>query len=109
IGPPTLTGFVGTGYATARRGEILMTSLNISLPEPLRVFVDAQVAEGRYATAEECIQQLIREDAKRRARDKVDALLLEGLNDGEPIPVTPAYWEAKEQQLVQRHGNAEEE
>ena len=85
-----------------------MTSLNISLPKPLRAFVDTQVAEGRYASPEEYIQQLIREDAKRRTREKVDALLLEGLNSGEPIPVTPEYWEAKERQLAESHGEAEE-
>jgi antitoxin ParD1/3/4 len=86
-----------------------MTPLNISLPEPLRAFVDTQVAEGRYASPDEYIQQLIREDAKRRTREKVDALLIEGLSSGEPIPVTPEYWEAKERQLTERHGKADEE
>ncbi len=86
-----------------------MTTLNISLPEPLRAFVDTQVAEGRYATPDEYIQQLIRDDAKRRTRDKVDALLLEGLTSGEPLSVTPEYWEAKERQLAERHGKADEE
>src|SRR5438445_4979079 len=100
---------MGTNYATARRGVLSVTSLNISLPEPLRAFVETQVAEGRYATPEEYIQQLIREDAKRRTREKVDALLLEGLNSGEPIPVTPEYWEAKDRQLAERYGKADEE
>lgn len=86
-----------------------MTPLNISLPEPLRAFVDSQVAEGRYASPDEYIQQLIREDAKRKTREKVDALLIEGLSSGEPVPVTPEYWEAKERQLTERYGKADEE
>lgn len=86
-----------------------MTPLNISLPEPLRAFVDSQVAEGRYASPDEYIQQLIREDAKRKTREKVDALLIEGLSSGEPVPVTPEYWEAKERQLTERYGKADKE
>jgi antitoxin ParD1/3/4 len=74
-----------------------MTTLNISLPEPLRTFVETQVAEGRYPTPDEYIQQLIRDDARRQAREKVDALLIEGLKSGEPLPVTAAFWEAKDQ------------
>jgi len=86
-----------------------MTPLNISLPEPLRAFVDSQVAEGRYASPDEYIQQLIREDAKRKTREKVDALVIEGLSSGEPVPVTPEYWEAKERQLTERYGKADKE
>jgi antitoxin ParD1/3/4 len=86
-----------------------MTTLSISLPERLRAFVDTQVAEGRYATPEAYIHQLIREDAKRRRREKVDGLLLEGLKSSELIPITPEYWDAKERQLTERHGKSDEE
>lgn len=86
-----------------------MTTLHISLPERLRAFVETQVAEGHYPTADEYIQQLIREDARRKARAKVDALLIDGLNSGEPLPVTAAFWEEKDRQLTERHGNAAEE
>ena len=86
-----------------------MTTLNISLPEPLRTFVETQVAEGRYPTPEEYIQQLIRDDARRQAGEKIDALLIEGLNSGESLPITAEYWEAKDQQLAERHGKAAEE
>ena len=85
-----------------------MTTLNISLPEPLRSFVETQVAEGRYPTADEYIQQLIRDDARRKAREKVDALLIEGLNSGEPLATTADYWKAKDQQLTDCHGKAPE-
>ena len=39
-----------------------MTTLNISLPEPMRAYVDQQVAQGGYSTASEYIRQLVRED-----------------------------------------------
>lgn len=81
-----------------------MTTLNISLPESLREFVDAQVAEGGYDSSSAFIEALIREAQKRQARERIDALLLEGLNSGEPIVVTPEYWEKKRRALEARLG-----
>lgn len=80
-----------------------MTSLNISLPEGLREFVDEQVKSGGYGTASEYIRELIRQDQKRAADEKLEALLLEGLDSGEPIEVTPEYWEKKRRELIERH------
>jgi len=37
------------------------------------------------------------------AIQKLEALLLEGLNSGEPIEITPEYWEKKRRQLIERH------
>jgi antitoxin ParD1/3/4 len=80
-----------------------MTSLNISLPEALREFVDDQVKSGDYGTASEYIRELIRQDQKRAAQEKLEVLLLEGLDSGEPIEVTPEYWERKRRELIERH------
>lgn len=38
-----------------------MTSLNISLPEPMRAWIDERVARGNYATPSELVRELIRE------------------------------------------------
>jgi antitoxin ParD1/3/4 len=56
-----------------------MQSMNISLPEPLKQFVDLQVASGRYSSASEYVRELIREDERRWAEDRLEALLLRGL------------------------------
>lgn len=53
--------------------------MNISLPGPLKAFVDAQIAEGRYGTVSEYVRELIRADEKERARARLETLLLEGL------------------------------
>jgi antitoxin ParD1/3/4 len=78
-------------------------TMNISLPDPMKDFVDHQVASGRYSSASEYVRELIREDEKRRAEEKLEALLLESLNSGNPIEITPEYWERKRQQLITRH------
>ncbi len=43
-----------------------MTSLNISLPEPLKEYVEGQVASGDWGTPSEYIRELIRQDKERR-------------------------------------------
>ena len=43
-----------------------MTSLNISLPEVLKAYVEGQVASGDWGTPSEYIRELIRQDKERR-------------------------------------------
>lgn len=52
-----------------------MSTMNVSLPETLKSFVDQQVAEGRYGTSSEYIRELIRRDLDRA---RLRSLLLEG-------------------------------
>jgi antitoxin ParD1/3/4 len=68
-------------------------SMNISLPEPLKQFVDGQIAAGRYSSASEYIRELIREDEKRKAEERLETLLLEGLQ-GEESELTRNDWMA---------------
>ena len=56
-----------------------MQTMNISLPEPLKAFVDSQIAAGRYSSVSEYVRDLIRDDEKRKAEDQLEALLLDGL------------------------------
>jgi len=68
-----------------------MESMNISLPDPLKQFVDGQIAQGRYSSASEYVRELIRADEKRKAEDQLEAKLLEGLNSTETA-LTAADW-----------------
>jgi antitoxin ParD1/3/4 len=60
-----------------------MQSMNISLPDPLKQFVDGQIAQGRYSSVSEYIRELIRADEKLKAEEQLEAKLLEGLNSSE--------------------------
>ena len=44
-----------------------METMNISLPELLKKFVDGQIASGRYSSASEYVRELIRDDENRKA------------------------------------------
>jgi len=78
-----------------------MQSMNISLPEPMKEFVDAQIAKGRYSSASEYVRELIRADEKRKAEDQLEALLLEGLV-GEEAALTSDDW-----QMIRREALAQ--
>lgn len=69
-----------------------MTSLNISLPQELKDYIEQQSHHG-YSTPSEYVRELIREDQKRRAKEKLDALLMEGLQSGPPLAADEAFWE----------------
>ncbi len=65
-----------------------MESMNISLPEPMKQYVDEQVSSGRYSSASEYMREFVRADQQRREKERLEALLLEALNSGEPIDLT---------------------
>jgi antitoxin ParD1/3/4 len=43
-----------------------MTSLNVSLPEALKNYVEGQVTSGDWGTPSEYVRELIRQDKERR-------------------------------------------
>ena len=57
-----------------------MQTMNISLPDPLKEFVDGQIAQGHYSSASEYVRELIRADEQRKARQALEAAQLEGLS-----------------------------
>jgi len=80
-----------------------MTSLNVSLPKVLKEYVEGQATADGYSTPSEYIRELIRDDRKRQAKEKLEAALLEGLNSGPAKEITPARWAQKRSSLRQRH------
>jgi antitoxin ParD1/3/4 len=79
-----------------------MASMNISLPDTLRLYIEERVTNDGYGNVSEFIRELIREDQKRQVEARLEKLLLEGLNSGEPIEVTPEYFAKKKQQLLEK-------
>jgi len=67
-----------------------MSSMNISLPESLKFFVDEQVSQRGFGTSSEYVHELIRRDQGRR---QFQGLLLEGASSEATQAVTPAYFD----------------
>ncbi len=57
-----------------------MASLNVSLPDAIRQWVDQQVKGGEFANASDYIRDLIRMDQRRR--EGLKTAVLEGLHSG---------------------------
>ena len=66
-----------------------MSTMNISLPETLKSFVDEQVAGGGYGTSSEYVRELIRKD---RDRQRLRGLLLDGASSPATAAADAAYF-----------------
>ncbi|HQH28154.1 MAG TPA: type II toxin-antitoxin system ParD family antitoxin [Oligoflexia bacterium] len=79
-----------------------MQTMNISLPDPLKDFIEQQVSSGRYSSISEYMRELVREDEKRKAQEKLEALLLEGLQSGAASEMTKTDWDEIRRDAVAR-------
>ncbi len=79
-----------------------MATMTISLPDPMREFVEGEVSTGNYSSASELFRELVRERQKRKAQERLETLLLEGLESGQSIEVTQEYLEARRQALREK-------
>lgn len=61
------------------------TTMNVSLPESMKAFIDERLAGGSYGTASEYVRELIRADQKQREEQKLEKLLLERLQSGTEV------------------------
>ncbi|MEA5566779.1 type II toxin-antitoxin system ParD family antitoxin [Anabaena sp. UHCC 0399] len=86
-----------------------MTSINISLPDTMRAYIEEQVAQGGYSSVSEYFRELVRQDQKQRAKQRLETMLLEGLNSGNATEMTAQDWEdihqAVHERISKRQGN----
>ena len=69
-----------------------VTSLNVSLPEPMKKFIETEVKRGGYSTPSEYVRALVRAEQKRLAEDHLERLLVEGLESGPATEMTRKDW-----------------
>ena len=68
-----------------------MSTMNISLPDALKSFVDEQVSQRGYGTSSEYVRELIR---KEQDRLQLRGLLVAGGKSKPAAPVDSAYFDA---------------
>jgi antitoxin ParD1/3/4 len=60
-----------------------MTTMNVSIPENMKLWVEQQASSGRYANASDYVRHLIRSDQERAAKiAHIQALVTEGIESG---------------------------
>ena len=77
-----------------------MSTLQLSLPDEVKLFVDEQVARGGFGNADEYLCALLRREKETGVRDHLRALLQAGLDSGEPLEVDDAFWQEREAALA---------
>ncbi len=83
-----------------------MTSMNVSLPEGLKAWVEQRVEDGSYANASDYVRDLIRHDQqsyKDRLDDDAMAAIREGIADIKAGRARPAEEVLK--RLEAKHGS----
>ena len=73
-----------------------MTTMNISLPEALKSFVDEQVSQRGFGTSSEYVRELIRKDQDRL---QLRGLLLAGVASVPAAPAGGDYFERLRNQV----------
>ncbi|MEZ5885739.1 MAG: type II toxin-antitoxin system ParD family antitoxin [Paracoccaceae bacterium] len=64
-----------------------MATMNISLPDQMKAFAEAQAKDGRYSNVSDYMRDLIRRDqARREAIAEIQGLIDEGLASGPSKP-----------------------
>jgi antitoxin ParD1/3/4 len=60
-----------------------MATMNVSLPDPMKEWVEAQTKTGRYSNASDYVRDLIRRDQERSDKlAELQRLVTEGLDSG---------------------------
>ncbi len=76
-----------------------MTTMNISLPETLKAYVDQQIGTRGFGTSSEYVRELIRKDQDRQ---NLRALLLEGAQSALYGPVDAPYFAELRASITQK-------
>jgi antitoxin ParD1/3/4 len=79
-----------------------MQTMNISLPDPMKQYVEDQVTAGDYSSASEYMRELVRADQKRNAKDQLEQTILQSLREGDPQEATPEFWAKLRTELGKR-------
>jgi antitoxin ParD1/3/4 len=69
------------------------TVLTVTLPEPLGDYVRERAAQAAHGDPGDYVRALIAEDMRQREEERIDALLMEGINSGPAEPMTQEDWD----------------
>jgi antitoxin ParD1/3/4 len=76
-----------------------MSTMNISLPDALKEFVDEQVGSRGFGTSSEYVRELIRKDQDRL---QLREMLLQGARSKAAPPASAAYFAALRGRVARR-------
>ena len=78
-----------------------MTTMNVSLPEEMKTFVEAQLASEGFASTSEYLRSLIRDAQRRQAKRELEARFRDALESGPAVEMTREDWDSIEREAVE--------
>ena len=64
-----------------------MATMNVSLPDPMKTWIEARMKDGRFSNTSDYVRHLIRRDQERtHAIGVLQQAIDEGMKSGEPEP-----------------------
>ena len=80
-----------------------MATMNVSLPDKMKQWVEDQVQTGRYGNASDYVRDLVRRDQERAyARDEFERLVEEGIASGvSDLTLDEIFAEARRKALTE--------
>ena len=79
-----------------------MSTMNLTLPDSLRTFVESQATRKGYGSPNDYLEALIREDQRKAENDEIEGKLLEAIQGAPATPVTAETWETIKQEGLRR-------
>jgi antitoxin ParD1/3/4 len=80
-----------------------MATMNVSLPNPMKEWVESRSNDGRFSNASDYVRHLIRKDQERQAAlDAFQAEITLGVESGPAQPFDSAAFKAR---MREPHGN----
>ena len=80
-----------------------MTAATYELSEQSRAFVEAQTTAEGFATPGAYLDALVRQAQVKKARQALEAKLLEAMNSGPAVEMTREDWDRLERNVWERH------
>jgi antitoxin ParD1/3/4 len=71
----------------------MRSSMHISLPRPLKSWVERQVISKGYSTTSEYLRDVLRKEQEQETRARIEAKMIAALDSGPPTPMTREDWD----------------
>ena len=83
-------------FGGPRLEEIPMATMNVSIPDPMKAWVEERTRGGSFSNTSDYVRHLIRRDQERsRAVAQIQAAITEGLESGDPHLFDPVALKAR--------------
>lgn len=79
-----------------------MPRVSVELSAEDFAYLEAELADGAGKSISDLLARAIKDYRRARGLEELERLAKEGIDSGEPIEITPDYWERKKQEFLDR-------